>query len=205
VKLLSLLAFAIAAIAQTKPSDSMQKQLASVATQREAVRKQVEAAELYRSSPVAMAPSGVAPSAMAPAAIPEVGCEPLPPGEIAPLIDAAAQSHKVQAKLLRAVVDQESASVSCAVSPKGAQGLMQLMPATIEQFHVTDPFDAKQNVEAGAQYLKQLLDKYKGDLSLALAAYNAGSATVDQAGGIPDIKETKDYVGAILKKLKKNQ
>jgi len=86
-------------------------------------------------------------------------------------VDAAAQSHKVQAKLLRAVMDQESASVSCAVSPKGAQGLMQLMPATMEQFHVTDPFDAKQNVEAGAQYLKQLLDKYKGDVSLALAAY----------------------------------
>jgi soluble lytic murein transglycosylase-like protein len=192
VKLFSLLAFAISALAQTKPSDSMQKQLASVAIQREAVRKQVEAAEPYRAST----------SETAPAAISETACEPVPAGDIAPIVDSAAQSHKLQAKLLRAVMDQESASVSCAVSPKGAQGLMQLMPATMEQFHVTDPFDAKQNVEAGAQYLKQLLDKYKGNISFALAAYNAGPATVDQAGGIPDIKETQDYVGAILKKMK---
>ena len=78
---------------------------------------------------------------------------------------------------------------------------MQLMPATIEQFKVEDVFDPQQNIEAGATYLKQLLDKYKGDLKLALAAYNAGPATVDKAGAIPDIKETQDYVEGILKKV----
>jgi soluble lytic murein transglycosylase-like protein len=188
MKLVSFLACAIAAIAQTKPSESIQKQLASAAIQREAVRKQVEIAAQYRTS--------------SPAAPPEAECESLPAAEITPILDAAAQTHKVQPKLLRAVMEQESGLRSCAVSPKGAQGLMQLMPATMEQFQVTDPFDAKQNLEAGAEYLKQLLDKYKGELSLALAAYNAGPAKVDQAGGIPDIKETQDYVGAILKRLK---
>ncbi len=187
MKLLFVLALAIAAIAQTQPSDSIRKQLASVALQREAVRKQVEVAAQHPASAV---PAG------------EQECDALPVAEITPIVDAAAQSHHVQTKLLRAVIEQESASRPCAVSPKGAQGLMQLMPAAVEQFQVTDPFDPKQNVEAGAQYLKQLLDKYKGDLSLVLAAYNAGPGTVDQAGGIPDIKETKDYVDAILKKLR---
>ena len=65
-----------------------------------------------------------------------------------------------------------------------------------------DPFDAKQNIEAGAKYLKQLLDRYKGDVKLALAAYNAGPAVVDQKNAIPDIKETQDYVEAIVQKLK---
>jgi soluble lytic murein transglycosylase-like protein len=187
VKILSALAFAIAAIAQTKPSESIQKQLASVAIQRESVRKQAELAAQYRASP---------PLAR------DTECDPLPVAEITPIIDAAAQSHHLQTKLLSAVIAQESGSRACAVSPKGAQGLMQLMAATVDQFRVADPFDPKQNVEAGAEYLKQLLDKYKGELSLALAAYNAGPGTVDHAGGIPDIKETKDYVDAILKKLK---
>jgi soluble lytic murein transglycosylase-like protein len=189
VKVLSVLLMAIPAVAQTTPqtppSESIKKQLASVAIQREAVRRQTELAAQYRVSPVVAA----------------AGCDPLPAVEITPILDAAAQTHHVQTNLLRAVMEQESASRACAVSAKGAQGLMQLMPAAIEQFQVTDPFDPKQNVDAGAQFLKQLLDKYKGDLSLVLAAYNAGPATVDQAGGIPDIKETKDYVEAILKKL----
>ena len=71
---------------------------------------------------------------------------------------------------------------------------MQLMPATAEQFHVKDPFDPQENLDAGAKFLRQLLEKYKGDLSLSLAAYNAGAATVDAAHGIPDIPETRDYV-----------
>jgi soluble lytic murein transglycosylase-like protein len=91
----------------------------------------------------------------------------------------------------------------CAISAKGAQGLMQLMPDTAQQLAVLDVFDPKENIEAGAKYLKQLIDKYKGDLKLALGAYNAGPTTVDQAGGIPDIQETKDYVEAILKRLAK--
>jgi soluble lytic murein transglycosylase-like protein len=79
---------------------------------------------------------------------------------------------------------------------------MQLMPATIEQFNVADAFDPVQNIEAGATYLRQLLDKYKGDLKLALGAYNAGTAAVDKSGAIPEIQETQDYVEAILKKVR---
>jgi soluble lytic murein transglycosylase-like protein len=78
---------------------------------------------------------------------------------------------------------------------------MQLMPATVDQFKVDDVFDPKQNIEAGATYLRQLLDKYKDDVKLALAAYNAGPTTVDQTGGIPDIKETRDYVEGVIKKM----
>ena len=128
-------------------------------------------------------------------------CEPLPPAVITPIVDAAAQGHQVQTALLRGVIEQESGGRPCAVSPKGARGLMQLMPATIEQFQVSDAFDPKQNVEAGAQFLKELLDRYKGQLQLVLAAYNAGPSAVDQAKGIPDIKETRDYVDSIMKKL----
>ena len=107
----------------------------------------------------------------------------------------------MQPKLIRGVIEQESAFHACAISAKGAKGLMQLMPSTIEQFKVTDVFDPQQNIEAGATFLRQLLDKYKGDLKLALAAYNAGPATVDKTGGIPDIKETQDYVERIMKRL----
>jgi len=80
---------------------------------------------------------------------------------------------------------------------------MQLMPQTIQDLGVEDPFDPRENVEAGAKFLKQLLDKYKGDLAQALGAYNAGPAAIDEAGGIPEMTETRDYVDAILKKLGK--
>ena len=130
-------------------------------------------------------------------------CEPIADEVVAPLIDGAAKAQDVEAHLLRAVIEQESAFRPCAISVKGAQGLMQLMPDTAEQLAVKDVFDPKENIEAGAKYLKQLLDKYKGDLKLALGAYNSGPTTVDQAGGIPDIPETRDYVDSILKKLAK--
>ena len=75
---------------------------------------------------------------------------------------------------------------------------MQLMPATLDRFSVRDPFDPTESVDAGAKYLKELLERYQGDLARALAAYNAGPTTVDQAGGVPEIRETRDYVNAIL-------
>ena len=165
----------------------MAKQRAAAAIQRESVRKQMEMAAEWRGAAESAAP-------------PE--CDAIPEIELTPLIDGAAQQSQVQTKLLRGVIEQESANRPCAVSVKGAKGLMQLMPATMEQFQVDDPFDARENVEAGAKYLKQLLERYKGDIKLALAAYNAGTATVDQTGAIPEIKETQDYVAAIMKKLK---
>jgi soluble lytic murein transglycosylase-like protein len=107
----------------------------------------------------------------------------------------------VDSKLVRAVIEAESAYVPCAVSQAGALGLMQLMPATAEELKVTDPFDAVQNVAAGTQYLKMMLDRYGGDLAKALAAYNAGPARVDAAKGIPPIAETEAYVKKILGRI----
>ncbi len=129
-------------------------------------------------------------------------CDPLPSGELDSLVAAAAEKTGVDAQLVRAVIDRESAGRWCALSAKGAQGLMQLMPATADQFDVDDPFDPKQNVEAGAKLLKSLLQRYHNDPALALGAYNAGAERVDHEGGIPPIPETVDYVAAILDKLR---
>ncbi|MGD0868241.1 MAG: lytic transglycosylase domain-containing protein [Bryobacteraceae bacterium] len=133
---------------------------------------------------------------------PSSPCDPIDDAVAAPLIETAAKANQIQVQLLHAVIEQESAFHPCAVSSKGAQGLMQLMPDTAGSLGVKDPFDPQQSIEAGARYLKQLLDKYKGDLKLSLGAYNAGPAAVDAAGAIPDIPETRDYVDAILKKIK---
>jgi soluble lytic murein transglycosylase-like protein len=168
----------------------MAKQRAAIALQREAVRKQA-----------VMAAEWLGPLPTPPATF-QADCEPIAEPELSPMIEAAAKEHQVEPKLLRGVIEQESSAKPCAISPKGARGLMQLMPATMEQFQVSDAFDPQQNIDAGATFIKQLLDKYKGDIKLALAAYNAGPTTVDQSGGIPDIKETQDYVDAIMKKMK---
>jgi soluble lytic murein transglycosylase-like protein len=133
----------------------------------------------------------------------EAACDAMADGALSPIVESAAKTQSLEARVLRAVIEQESALRPCAVSPKGAKGLMQLMPDTAVQFGVEDALDPKQNVDAGAKYLKQLLDKYGGDLAQALGAYNAGPGTVDQAGGIPKIRETQDYVDSILKKLGK--
>jgi len=133
--------------------------------------------------------------------MPDVACDPVPEESVAPVLLGAAQRESLDPKLLTAVIQQESGFRPCAISDKGAQGLMQLMPDTADRFSVKDPFDTKQNVDAGAKYLKELITKYSGNLALALSAYNAGPETVDKAGGVPDIPETTDYVKSILTKL----
>lgn len=133
--------------------------------------------------------------------MPDVDCEAVPESSVAPVLLEAAQREGLEPKLLTAVIEQESAFRPCAISDKGAQGLMQLMPETSERFTVKDPFDAKQNIDAGAKYLKELLTRYSGNMALALGAYNAGPDKVDQAGGIPNVPETTSYVNAILTKL----
>jgi soluble lytic murein transglycosylase-like protein len=135
----------------------------------------------------------------APFAMP--ACDPVPKPQLFQIIQAAAQQEGVDPALVREVARQESAFRPCAVSTKGAEGLMQLMPATQAQFDVTDPFDPGQSIDAGTKLLKQLLDRYHGDLSLALSAYNSGAGRVDKAGGIPDIPETKNYVFSILNRF----
>jgi soluble lytic murein transglycosylase-like protein len=114
-----------------------------------------------------------------------------------PLIDEAARTHSVPPALVKAVIAAESAFNPGAVSRAGAQGLMQLMPATADQLGVVDAFSAPQNVHAGTSYLRELIDRY-GDLPQALAAYNAGPTAVDKYGGIPPYRETQAYVERVL-------
>lgn len=105
-----------------------------------------------------------------------------------------AQRHHVDPNLVRAVISTESNWDASAVSRRGAQGLMQLIPETAHTLGVGNPFDPVQNVDAGTRYLGMLLERYKGDLSKALAAYNAGPAVVDRFGGVPNYRETRNYV-----------
>jgi hypothetical protein len=183
---------ALAQNAREAMQTSIEKQRASVEKQKEAVKKQVELA-------------GPGPLQMPKIedAEPEPPCEPVPVPTLDPLIAGAATAQKVEPDLLRAVIRQESRFYPCAVSEHGAKGLMQLMPDTITMLGVKDPFDSKENIEAGAKYLKEMIDRYKGDLAKALGAYNAGPATVDEAKGVPDIPETRNYVDAILQSLGK--
>jgi soluble lytic murein transglycosylase-like protein len=128
-------------------------------------------------------------------------CEPIAQPQLSIMIDTAANRNGVEPSLVREVARQESGFRPCVVSPKGAEGLMQLMPATQNQFQVIDPFNPIASLDAGAKLLKQLLDRFHGDLPLALSAYNAGAGTVDRAGGIPNIPETQNYVANILGRL----
>jgi soluble lytic murein transglycosylase-like protein len=110
----------------------------------------------------------------------------------------ASATYGVDEKLLKAVAKAESNFNASAVSSAGAIGIMQLMPSTASGLGVSDAFDARENILGGAKYLSQLLNKYNGDTSLALAAYNAGSARVDEYGGIPPYAETQNYVKKVL-------
>jgi soluble lytic murein transglycosylase-like protein len=194
------------AMAQTPPAPvpvhmrtAAELMRASLDKQREAVRKQAQdaGASLIPWSP---GPFDASPAAAEPAA--PLTCDALSNDVVTPLIESAAKDNSLPATMVRAVIEQESGYRPCAVSPKGAQGLMQLMPDTANQLSVKDIFDPRENIAAGVKYLKQLVDKYKGDNKLALAAYNAGPAAVDAANGVPDIQETRDYVDAIIKKIR---
>ncbi len=121
-------------------------------------------------------------------------------GQYDSIIERAAVSAAVEPNLLRAVIVVESGFNSRAVSKRGAMGLMQLMPATATRYGAANPFDPHDNVHAGAQYLKFLMDRFGQDLRLALAAYNAGENAVDRNGGqIPPFAETMAYVPRVLR------
>jgi soluble lytic murein transglycosylase-like protein len=140
-----------------------------------------------------------APKPAAPAAIPVTAPAPAPaPLDPKALVEAAARRTAIPAKLLHSVVKAESAYRADAISPKGAIGLMQLMPETAAQYGA-DPTDPVQNVKAGTDYLRDLLLKYNGDVAAALAAYNAGPGAVDRYHGIPPYAETRSYVGKVIR------
>ncbi len=109
-------------------------------------------------------------------------------------IQSAAQFNEVEESLIRAIIHAESAYQPDAQSPKGAQGLMQLMPAIQAELNVSNPFDPQDNIRGGARYLSQLLMEFNGDYELAAAAYNAGPSAVYKYGGIPPYDETQEYV-----------
>jgi hypothetical protein len=119
------------------------------------------------------------------------------PQDIDAAIDEAAARHHVDPNLVRSVVKVESNFNPNAVSRKGAMGLMQLMPSTARSLNVSNPYDPQQNVDAGVRHLKRLLDSYGGDVRLSLAAYNAGSGAVARSAGIPNFRETQNYVRRI--------
>jgi soluble lytic murein transglycosylase-like protein len=123
-------------------------------------------------------------------------------GNFDPIISSASRNFSVDPDLVRAVIQAESNFNPQAVSPKGAMGLMQLMPATAREMAVTDPFDPEENIQGGVRYLSELLRLLNHKLPLALAAYNAGPTKVLARNEIPPIEETQDYVQRVLRNYK---
>jgi soluble lytic murein transglycosylase-like protein len=172
--------------------------------QREAVERAMEASLVAQRASVARqantAREGsffLLPGIATPAAPPQANCPPLDRNLADSLIRDAAKRTALDPDLLASVARQESGMRPCALSPKGAMGLMQLMPATARELGVADPFDPAQSIDAGARLLRKYIDIY-GSVPLALGAYNAGPGRVTEAGDVPGIRETIEYVQRIL-------
>jgi soluble lytic murein transglycosylase-like protein len=131
---------------------------------------------------------------------------PVPPREAYEgLIREAAKRYRVEARLIRSVMQTESAFNPVAVSRAGAQGLMQLMPELAEELGVTDPFDPRENIMAGTRHLRRLLDVHGGNVTLAVASYNAGEGAVAKYGAVPPYPETQNYVLKVTRLLSRNR
>lgn len=170
---------------------------ASLEKQKASVRRQVDVPPETEGFFIAPLP----PLPVADPGPPEPDCPPLPPRLASPMVEQSAAATGLMPSLIWAVMAQESAYYPCAVSRAGAQGLMQLMPDTARSLGVTDPLDPEQNIRAGSRYLKDLLDRYGGNLVMALAAYNAGPSRVDAYGGLPPLTETGRYVDQVLRRV----
>ncbi len=136
-----------------------------------------------------------------PVAAPPMALAPVAVLSLTDIVRESSRRNGLDPDLIHSVIAAESAGNPRAVSPKGAAGLMQLMPGTASLLNVTDVFDPTQNVEAGTKYLRRLLDQYGHDLGKALAAYNAGPGKVDAYNGVPPYRETRDYVGRVIRKF----
>ena len=122
----------------------------------------------------------------------------LAPGRLEEIIRSASNRYAVDPDLVRAVIKAESAFNAAARSPKGAQGLMQLMPDTARLHKVSNVYDPDENIDGGVRHLRLLLDRYQGDLRLTLAGYNAGIQAVEKYGGVPPYPETREYIRRVL-------
>ncbi len=182
----------------------------SLAKQRESVARQKAALRAQLSADAPTAAEEQEPFFTVPwsqpvtwnSAVAALRCDPVPKERIGPLVAEISGREGLAPDLLRAVIEKESSYLPCAISAKGALGLMQLMPETASALGIDDVFDPRENLEGGAKFLRQLLTRYEGNLPLALAAYNAGPARVDAAGGMPLIPETLSYVSEILRRLR---
>ncbi len=154
---------------------------------------QIERFEKDLAPPVA--PAAVAPLAVAPLSV----APPLKPQNLNEVINTISDRHHIDPDLINSVIHAESGFNPRAVSPKGARGLMQLMPQTASKLGVSNPFDPGANVEGGTRYLTELLERYNFDLVKALAAYNAGPGRVEQYRGVPPYYETRAYVAKIVR------
>jgi soluble lytic murein transglycosylase-like protein len=121
------------------------------------------------------------------------------------IIEKYASDYRLHPDLIRSIIATESGFNPKAVSPKGARGLMQLMPATAKRLGVQNSFDPEQNIQGGTKHFRFLMDSFNEDLELSLAAYNAGENLVQRLGRVPEIKETLDYVRSITKRFSKNE
>jgi len=129
--------------------------------------------------------------------VPGIG-RPLAAATLHALVASAARTHMVSAFLISSVISAESHGDPSAVSRAGAQGIMQLMPSTSVEYGIANPFDPAQNIDGGTRYLHDLLRRYRGNITLAVAAYNAGPGAVDAAHGVPGFAETRAYVARVI-------
>jgi soluble lytic murein transglycosylase-like protein len=201
--LIALLMAAAQSPAQSPtPLSISERQMESAKQMADAANRQRAAAQIQTTPNEADSffSAGWSGPAMLPPPLPN--CPALPDSETEPLIRAAATRSGLNPVLVKAVIRQESGFKPCVISEKGAMGLMQVMPETAQALGTKDPFDPAENIDAGTRYLKQMLTRFKGDIRLALAAYNAGPEKVDgPKPAVPDIAETRDYVESITAAL----
>jgi hypothetical protein len=165
------------------------------------VKSDLHSGRLVRSVVVEPRPVTLTPADSAQTAVP-TDSEPEPPaGSLVQMIDRIAALHDVEPMLVHSVIKAESNYNPLALSPKGAQGIMQLIPSTARRFGVANTFNAQQNIEGGVKYLRFLMDYFHSDYVKVIAAYNAGEAAVDKYGGIPPYAETRNYVNIVGRNL----